>query len=339
MRIPSTFVTGLALPFAAAMLAASIGAQNPALTAHPQDTVQNGNGNRVPLGVLPNGAFAEGRTMILVPARELPTAPAQLVGIAVHGPIPSTVTYSSLTVNCAPTNATALQTTFANNIAGQPTTVLQASGLTVTYPVATWVAIPFTTPYAHNGSSALVIEIRKVVQTAAVFPDATMATSSSPPRTDRPNMVYALGGPGSGASTVPFASVAANPLSIRLQWLGTPTMRNRSDLGSSGNQYNVGGAVTLAVDGQPGHLYVLAAALAFLPQQLPIPGIGGALVLNGPVSFTSGLLGAAGAGTFAFTIPPSPVFVGFHLSYQAAIVDPVTIATVLTNGTDHFVNL
>lgn len=321
-----------------ALLAPFLHAQNPALTAHPQETLQNGNGNLVPFGVLSTGSFGEGHTMFLVPKDELPSFPAILWGIEIHGQASATIDYASLTLNLGPTTATTLVPTFASNFPTTPTTVLQATNLQVNYLSNAWVQIPFTQPYVHDGVSALVIEIQKVVQTAASYPFMTMSTSSSPSRTDRPNMVYAFGTPGSGASTALTGPYAANPLSFRLVWAGTPTLRNRGDIGTSSNQYNVGGSVTLTMNGPASNLYVLAAATGFLPAAVPIPGITGDLRLNGAVVFDGGLLDPAGVATYLFSIPNNPALVGFYITYQGAAIDPVTGGITLTNGTDHFVN-
>ena len=57
--------------FAAALVVAfPLAAQAPAFTAHPQDTLQNNNGNIAPFGVIGNGALAEARSMILVPRQQ-----------------------------------------------------------------------------------------------------------------------------------------------------------------------------------------------------------------------------------------------------------------------------
>lgn len=313
-------------------------AQNPALTAHPQETLQNGNGNIVPFGVISGGTFGEGRVMFLVPKDELPSFPCLLNGIEVHGQATATMDYASLSINVGATTATTLQSTFANNFPGSPTNVLAATNLQVNYLSNAWVQIPFTTPYVHDGVSAMVIEVQKLVQTAASYPFMTMSTCSSPVRTDRPNMVYAFSNPGGGASTAPNGPYAATPLSFRLVWSGTPTLRNRGDIGASQNQYNVGGVVDLTMNGPAGHLYVIAAALSFLPTAAPVPGITGDLRLNGPTIFTGGLLDPNGVAGYQVQIPANPALAGFYLTYQGATIDPVTVGITLTNGTDHFVN-
>jgi hypothetical protein len=124
----------------------------------------------------------------------------------------------------------------------------------------------------------------------------------------------------------------------RLVWQLTPTLRNRSDVGSSGNQYNLGGSVTFTVAGNAGELWVLAASLGFLPASVPIPGFGGALRVGSPVVFASGVLGANGEATHVLALPGNPSLIGFYLAYQSATVDAGSGAIVLTNGTDHFIN-
>jgi hypothetical protein len=319
-------------------------AQNFTLTAHPQETVQNGNGNLVPFGVSsaapPANSFASGRTMILVPARELPTVPCVLLGIEVECQSTVAVTYQSLDIHCAPVapTTTALTSTFAANYTVPPTQVLAATNFTVNWQNDTWVPITFTSPYVHDGTSALILEIQKELPQQATYPFATMSTSSSPSRTDRPNMRYAFGLAGSNASQAATATTSANALSFRLQWQGTSTVRNRSNSGLNQTQYAVGGTVTLTVNGTAGHLYAFAADTSFLPVSVPFPGIGGALLLPAPVIFSSGVLGAGGEDVYQLNIPANPALAGFYLAYQAATIDPVSVAVTLTNGMDHFVN-
>jgi hypothetical protein len=330
MHLRTTLFVGLLAGFAAAQQ----------LTAHPQQTLQNGNGNIVPFGVISGGTFAEGRTHILVPANELPSIPALLDGIEIHGQATDVVDYASLTINIMPTTATSLSTTFANNLTGPVTTVLQATNLQVAYNSA-WTRIPFTVQYVHDGSSAMLIEVLKVVQPGtAGYPFMTMSTSSSPPRTDRPAMAYALGGPGSGASQATNANVLANAIVHRLVWQGTPTVRHESGTGAaSGNQYGLGGQVDAFVNGPAGHFWIMAAATTYLPAGVQVPGLQGEFRLNGPVTFASGLLDANGDGGFVVPLPNNPSLAGFFLCYQGAVVDPATVAITFTNAMDHFVNL
>jgi hypothetical protein len=307
-------------------------------TAHPQDTLQGGGGNFAPFGVFSTGSGAEGRTQILVPANELPATPAVLTGIELLALIGGTVDYASLQIEASPTPATSLSLSFAANVVATPTVVLQATSLQVAHSTTAWVAIQFTQPYVHDGTSALLLEIQKVVQTAPSYTFVTTKKTSSPARTDRPQMVYVFGGPGSGQATATSAFANDEPISFRLLWTATPTLRNRGDGGTSGNQYNIGGSVVLTTQGSPGSFWVLAAGTGFLSPAVVIPGIQGELRLDGAIVFAGGLLDAAGQGLHTVSIPNVAGLVGIYLPYQAATVDPSSGAIVLTNGTDHFVN-
>lgn len=327
--------------FAVAALCAAVclTAQSPTLTAHPQETLTGGNGNFAPFGVFSTGSGAEARTQLLVPADELPGPGAALTGIELTALVGGTVDYQSLQITAAPTTATSLSSTFAANLGASQTVVLQATGLVVAHSTTAWVRIDFTQPYVHDGQSALVLDIRKVTQPiGGSFQFVSTRKNSQPPRVDRPPMVYAFGNPGSGGSNATAAFASDDAIGFRLVWLGTPTVRNRSDTGASGSQYGLGGAVLLTVQGDPGFLWVLAAGSGFLQPGLIVPGLQGTFRLNGPVPFASGLLDLTGIGTATVAIPNTPSLVGFYLVYQAATVDPATGAIALTNGTDHFVN-
>ncbi|MBM3973912.1 MAG: hypothetical protein FJ301_07410 [Planctomycetes bacterium] len=325
--------------FAAAVaVALPLAAQAPAFTAHPQDTLQNNTGNIAPLGVLGNGALAEARTMILVPRRELPPVPASLSALYVHAQSAVNIDYATLNVLVGPTSATGLNLTFNANHSIVPWPALLASNLQVAY-TGGWTRIPFASPFVYDGTASLLIEIVKVVQPgAAGFPSATMSTSSSPPRTDRPPMTYVFGGPGSGAATAAVGTQFANSIAYRLEWTSAPTIRHRGNPGVSGNQYNLGGSVTVTFQGTPGNLYVMAAGTGYLPQDVPIPGLAGALRLANAATFASGALGLSGEYGVSFVIPTTPALVGFFIAYQGVALDIATQTITFTNGSDHFVN-
>ena len=276
--------------------------------------------------------------MLLVPKHELPCFPAMLSGIEVRGMSAAPLTYVSLRMHVGPTTATSLQSVFSLNHQVGPTTVLQATNLTVSYSPSSWVPIPFTVPYLHDGTSAMVIEIQKIVQYVGGLPVMVMSGSGTPLRTDRPNMIYAFGNTGSGAWQASSATVAADSISFRLRWANTPTLRTRSDNSLLVNQYSIGSWVTLTLNGPASNFYLMAAAPGFLPFAVPVPGILGDLRLNGPFIFTSGLLDANGAGTYQLPIPWNAALVGSYIAYQGATVDLINLGITLTNGTDHFVN-
>ncbi len=330
--------TASIVSFALFATALPLAAQQVHRTAHPQDVLQGGGGNFAPFGVFSSGQGAEARTQFLVPKDELPGPGTLLTGIELTALIGGTVDYASLEISAAPTTATSLSNTFASNLVNPPTVVLPATPLQVTWSTTAWSAIDFAVPYVHDGTSALVIEVKKVVQAAPSFTFVTMRKNSVPSRGDRPQMVYSFGGPGSGTSNATSAFGNDEPVSFRLRWQMTPTLRNESAQGPSNNQYGLGGSVTFKIDGDPNELWVLAAGSGFLPTSTFVPGLLGTFRLAGPTLFASGLLDPNGVGTFALNIPNTPTLPGLYLAYQAATVAPATGVIWLTNGTDHFVN-
>lgn len=321
---------------AALLTVAGVAAQN--RTAHPQETLQGTSGNVVPFGV-GFGSSVESRTQLLVPKDELPAVPAVLVGIELHGLLPGTMQYASLQIDIAPTTATTLLPTLDSNLPVPATTVLPAGPLTVTFSNTAWVAIPFPVAYVHDGQSALVLDIRKIVNVAGSAPLFGCSAVTTPIRTDRPRMVFANGNSGSGASQAGVATVfPQNPISFRLRWLGAPTLSSRSDAAGSGNYHGLGGSVTLTVQSNPGEFWVLAADSSFLPMGVALPGVGGELRLQNPNLFAAGQLDFLGRASHVLAIPSDPLLVGSYLTFQAATIDPATMTILLTNGTDLFVN-
>jgi hypothetical protein len=209
-----------------------------------------------------------------------------------------------------PTHATSLSQAFGPNAIGPVVTAFQATNLQKTFTPTGWTGLTFTQGYQYDGASSLLIEVfeQVTVPPGSSFPFVTMATSALQVRADRPQMVYAFGSPGSGAAGSSSAFASADPVSLRLVWSGTPTLRNLSDAGltSTFNQYAVGGSVNFTVDGQPGELW--------------------------------GLAGASGSGQQALSIPNVPALAGGYFAYQAVTVNAATGVISLTNGTDHFVH-
>jgi hypothetical protein len=333
---PGMLPTQLIVAVLAFALTGLIPAQQ--LTAHPQETLLNTSGNIAPFGIAGAGGFAESRCQILVPRQELVANPGPLVAIEVHALSPGPVNYAQLEIRIAPTTATALSTTFAQNFASPPTLVLQASNFQLTYGSG-WQRVQFQQPFQHDGTSGIVIEIRKVAQPLPNQPLVTMAASSSPPRTDRPGMVYAQGVGGSGAVNATVANTLAVPIAHRLLWSGASTVRHRSDpSGVAGNQYAIGGSVNIVLQGPAGQLWVVAAALGYLPPGVVVPGLQGEFRLNGAVSFGGGVLDGSGVALQPVGIPNVAALVGLFVVYQGVVVDPAGGVVRFTNAMDHFVN-
>ena len=86
-------------------LAALLPSQQISRTAHPQATLQNGNGNASPFGIFTGGGAAEARVQFLIPKDELPSTPALLTGLELHALVGGTVDYASLVITAMPTNS------------------------------------------------------------------------------------------------------------------------------------------------------------------------------------------------------------------------------------------
>lgn len=320
--------TALMLP------ATSLVAQQIVRTSHPQDTLQSGNGNLAPLGVQATGQAAEARTQMLIRASELPGPGAQLVGIEVHAQSDVTLIYRSLQVRVAATQSAALSSTFAANLVA-PQLVLQQTGLQVTYAQANWTTVSFSAGYVHDGQSALVLDIQKVID-PATFSLCVMDVPSQPARPELPRMLYAFGGPGSGADQSSSALVAADPLCVRLLWRGVPAMRHRSDRGASGNHYALGSIVSVVVEATPGSTFFVGYDDALLGVPVAVPGVPDLLRISAPIA-TVGSVDATGVGGFGVAIPLAPLLVGLRVVYQAGVVD-VGGAGRWTNTHEHRVN-
>lgn len=315
-------------------LAGLLPAQQGALTSHPQDSIQNGNGNLAPFGVQPTGQAAEARSQLLIRASELPGPGAVLVGIEVHAQADAALIYQLLRIRVGNTTAAALTSNLVAN-AQNAQTVLNQSGLFVNYATAGWTRIAFTTPFLHDGLSSIVIDVQKVVDTQTL-PLVVMDVPSQPARTDLPRMMYAFGGPGSGASTATGALLSADPVCVRLVWNSAPTLRHRSDLGGSGNHYALGTPIDVTLTASNGSTYLLGFDVAFLASPLVVPGVAGVLHAAPPIA-RIGSVGAGGLASFTLSIPADPFLVGVNVVFQGGVLDGVTGVGRWTNACDGFV--
>src|SRR5215813_9955769 len=131
-----------------------LAAQTTTATAHPQDTTQNSIGNLVPFGCNSNPAvpFSNGHCQVLIRGLELPGPGAILTGMEVHCQGNVALTYSTLNIAASATSATGLTSNFAGNLPA-PQTLLTATNLNVTYVSNSFVSIPLTGIYVHDGTS------------------------------------------------------------------------------------------------------------------------------------------------------------------------------------------
>lgn len=315
-------------------LAGVLPAQQGALTSHPQDSIQNGNGNLAPFGAQPTGQAAESRSQLLIRSSELPGPGALLVGLEIHAQADATLLYQLLRIRVGNTAASGLSSNLTQN-AQNAQTVLDASGFQVVYSVAGWTRIAFAAPFAHDGSSALVIDVQKVVD-PLTLPLVVMDVPSPPSRPDLPRMVYAFGGPGSGASSATSALLSADPICVRLVWNGAPTLRHRSDLGPSGNHYAIGTTIDVALTTTAGSPYLLGFDVAFLASPIAVPGFAGVLHVAPPIA-RLGFASASGVASWSLPIPPDPFLVGVDVVFQGGVLDLANGVLRWTNACDGFV--
>lgn len=305
-------------------------------TAHPQDSIQYTSGNITPLGCLSASAFTESRSQILIRGFELPAPGAILVGIEVHCQQNVSMHYASLDIRVSPSTLTQLGSNFLGNLSS-PVPVLQATNLAVAYASGGFSQIPLPMPYVHDGSSSIVIDIQKVVDpTLAAF--ATMSTVSNPVRADLPMMVYAYGGPSSGAAQSTSALAFAQPLAVRLQWVNVPTIRLLADRSPmTNNQFGLGTTIYHTLEGNPGSVFANVMGVSFLPQFQSVPGLLGELRISG-YTLDVGIMPALMRSTRLVQVPQTASLAGVHFCYQSGMFDPATGFITVTNAVDHFLN-
>jgi len=317
-------------------LAAALPCQQAHRTAHPQETLQNGNGDVSPLGCIGPTAFTEARTQILFRSEELPGPGALLVGIEVHCQDTLTLRYSSLEIDAFATKATSLSVTFADNIRSPVSAILHGFHDPVDYDSTRWTPLPGSGGYLHDGVSGLVIEIRKVVDPAtARF--ATMGTTLNPVRSDRPGMVCSFGGPGAGASTAATAQTVSSPLAMRLIWINAPTLRLLGDAAASGNQFGLGGSVVKTIEGGRGAFFAEFIGTSFFAPPQSLDGVEGRWLVDGSVAFGFGVLPLSGQMQQRLAIPNDHHLVGLHVTYQSGTIE-TTGRAQFSNAADHFIN-
>lgn len=305
-------------------------------TAHPQDTVQYTSGNITPFGCLSASAFTEARSQILIRGFELPAPGAILVGIEVHSQQNVTMNYAALDIRVSPSNATQLGSNFISNLPS-PVPVLQATNLAIAYTSGGFTQIPLPLPYVHDGSSGIVLDIQKVVDPAlAAF--ATMSSVGNPMRADLPMMVYAYGGPSSGAAQSTSALAFAQPLAVRLQWINVPTIRLLADRSpSTNNQFGLGTTIYHTLEDKAGSVFANVMGVSFLPQFQAVPGLLGEMRISG-YTMDVGVMSSLMRSTRLVQVPQTAALAGVHFCYQSGSYDPTTGQLVVTNAVDHFLN-
>jgi hypothetical protein len=340
------------LAFVAAAFGAMVSAQDRPV-AFPHGATTGSFGNWAPLGEIcsPYGNnAAESRTHALIPAEFLPPRPG-FVWALEHIPVwlqstqypctstGATVQYALLEITLAhrARGAGPLSTTFANNLPSPPPApVFPAQPITIAWTLGSWSPIQFAQPFAYDGTSDIVVEIRKVVTPTGQ--NVGTLRNLEPVRPDLPRPVLVTGVSGSGAHNAATGSYG-NPLGWRLRfdYLPEPTLEARSPLGANGH-YTNGDIMHFRIFATPGDLFVLAASFGFLPAPIVVPPFQGGIWLLPPITILDANLVAPAPGTnhhrFDLPIPPDPALAGLRIMGQSAVLRLATGQWDMTNAVD-----
>lgn len=331
------------LAFSAAALALLATAQ----VSYPQDGPRTSQGNLAPLGFSSAGTTDEARWQQLIPRRYLPSAGGVILGMSVISiPGPSQLTYARLDVTLSHVVATSLSTTFASNLPA-PVPVLATTDTTFQFVQSDWSpTIQFTTPFAYDGHSDLVVDIRKVYDRTRHPSTATImssAISGNPGRGDLPFPRFASGAFGSGAVDATNATGSSSRvLKMRLHFVPADTIAVGSDRGGSANNvFAVGGSFWHRVAAAPGSRFVNLVWFAFDAVPTTVPTIQGEswLPLGVAVSWSGGMVGASGLDVQTVPIPAQPSLVGAQVTFQSLVLDPSATRIAFTNAADFLVNV
>ena len=320
-------------------------AQSLTYSSYPQDTLAESTGTYASFGTNATGGGDESTFQQMVPARYLPGTGTPILGLEVAANYTGSVTYSFLQITLAHTTATSLSKTFASNLASGATVVLGGNDVTLNYVRGAWSQIAFATPFFYDGTSNLVIEIRKLIDRAKHPPQwrghLTMQTRGNPVRFDLPQQVYDFGPFGSGVSQATTSRLGSvYPMSIRLDWGGSPTLVLKSDPGGTtpnGATFALGTSFDHTVQGRPGANYAGLFSVGFAPSPFSHPILVGLgyLDLTRTVTLLSGTVPGTGFATTTMTIPTGASLVGLHATFQSVVVEgPLK----WTNAADAIVN-
>ncbi len=256
----------------------------------------------------------------------------------------SAVTCPGTTIRLAHTLATALTTTFANNLAGgKGSFVTVLNVVTVTIPIGTmnsWFEIPFTTTFNYNGVDNLLVQIEK---TAACSLD--IATNTGNVASTRVYSYAADGNPAIGEYNAHTAGIGPDGDSNTLQFVfagGTDAV-----IRSGAALYNV---VPFSITSRH-HVQMLHLA-SEINGSGPITGLG--MVARGTTPTVAGsykmtvklghALASALTTTFAANFKDSPVTVASAMTFTIPAGNPAGTVIWLPitgafnyNGTDNLI--
>ena len=321
MRLQSS----LSFPLAAALVAVTATAQN--YTAHPIDNATGSTSQNIPFaGGHVN--WDEARSQFLVTAPYLPPVGALITQSELVPNTSGTFDYDRFEIWMDHTQNTTLSMNFASNLSANPTLVFSRNPGQISWVGGTWFALTLDTPFVHDGSSNLVIEVRKKVNRNN--PPATSVSHRIliwPRRTDLQPPIWTYGPYGSGAIDGATATTTyTTQILMRLQFGAASTMvidSSRDTSSSTSRSYfHLGATMTTTVQGPPGAQAFHLVGVPLAQSGIPVPSIQGALWIFPPliVAYGQGTLDASGRHSARLPIPNDPGLVGLHVFTQGLTI-------------------
>lgn len=284
-----------------------------------------------------NGQISYDSTyQLIVPAKYLPQVPATLSGLEViNDSATNSLTYEQLQIRVANTPASSLSPTFGSNLVS-PFIAVNGTNVLIAYNRGAWSPLPIVSGFRHDGTSAIVVEIRKSINSSS-YPlgvGIQIQTTSMPPRSDLPPALFSRSSFGGGGFTSAIATFSSPvPIKVLLLFNDVPTTTIRGDIsGGPLLTFHRGGRASLAIHAPPGSRYLLLADASF-GSALPVAGVSGRFLLSPTFSpLTAGSVSASGVEEMTSRIPRDPTLVGLPVVFQSIVA--VGGNLFFTNGVD-----
>ncbi len=292
-------------------IAASAGAQQ--YVGCPDTSPSTGNGgNTFPMGNNPEWRYQQ-----YLPASCLPSGPFKIVDMAYSAQAASSHpgVYQDFQVRMALTTLTTLTTSFATNLGQNSVLVMNRPTFNWAYQTNTWVDFGLDCPFAYDGQSNIVIEVRY---------RGAAGTNLFCWRVAYPRAYTS----GAGAYTATTATrlLPGDALKVRFTV-------DANCVVSATPQVQIGSSGSLALlQAGAGVQYVMATAFGYStmipwgsdtvcldPDPLFTLSVTGSPLFSGYVGTTA----ASGGATGTFLVPNLPPLVGLSLAHAAVTVSPM----------------
>lgn len=294
-----------------ASIAASVGAQQ--YVGCPDTSPSTGVGGNT----FPMGSSAEWRYHQFLPNTCLPNGPFKITDMAYSAQSPSSHpgVYQDFQVRMALTTLTSLTTDFATNLGQNSVLVMNRPTFNWAYQVNTWVDFGLDCPFAYDGQSNIVIEVRY----RGAAGSSLFCWREAYPR------AY-TSGTGAYNATTATRLLPGDSLKVRFT-VDTNCVINATpqvQVGSSGSI-----ALVQAAAGVP---YTMATAFGY-STRIPF-GSGNVCIdldplfvlsINGAPFFSNyaGTTSAGGSATGTFQVPNLAPLVGLSLAHAAVTISPM----------------